>query len=495
MNGIDYTEHMSYEFLKNMKATHPAWKLLTAKYSPLAISFFYLEFVADNRREIPEYTLVSRLLQYLEELDFFDDELPSPSELLTQWSDANHGWLRKFYPNNSDDAHYDLTSTAQKAIEWIVSLKTESFIGTESRLIMVFRMLHEIVEQSESDPELRIKELERKKSEIDYEIEQARKGVVKTLEPIQVKERFVQAMQMSREILSDFRAVEQNFRELKKNMHEKIAGWDKGKGELLSDFFSTHDGIYQSEQGKSFQAFFDFLMSKAAQDEFDDTIEQVCALEVVRELSSLRNTRRIVRDWIAGGRHVQGTIASISEQLRRYVDENFLEEERRINKVIKNIEAVAIVLCTEAKPNGNFMEMDSIAPELSLPFDRPLFTPPAKVEFDEASNLEYGDRADSDDSALYSHISVDKDLLKSKIESLLEMQSEVTLAQVLEHFPISLGLAELLTYISIAQENPHNIIKTGITEPVFWTDSYGKVHRADFERIVYSREVGNENVK
>lgn len=44
---------------------------------------------------------------------------------------------------------------------------------------------------------------------------------------------------MAREILSDFRAVEQNFRELNKNTRQKIASWDKIKGELIGDYFSN----------------------------------------------------------------------------------------------------------------------------------------------------------------------------------------------------------------------------------------------------------------
>lgn len=134
-----------------------------------------------------------------------------PKELLAQWADEEHGYLRKFYPANHDKVHYDLTSLAQKAIEWIASLKTESFVGAESRLILIFQLLHKIAEQSNQDPARRLKELERKKAELEHEIILAKDGVVKVLEPVQIKERFLQAMQMSREILADSRVVEQNY--------------------------------------------------------------------------------------------------------------------------------------------------------------------------------------------------------------------------------------------------------------------------------------------
>ena len=378
-----------------------------------------------------------------------------------------------------------MTSTAQKAIEWVVSLRAENFVGTESRLITIFRLLNELVEQSDADPERRIRELERRKAELEAEIELAKQGVVRMLEPVQIKERFVQAMQISREILSDFRAVEQNFRELNRSMREKIAGWNKGKGELLEDFFFTHDGIYESDQGKSFQAFLEFLMSRAAQEDFEETVKQVCALEPVKELSFGQDSQRIVWDWIAGSKHVQTTIASISEQLRRYVDENFLEEERRINQIIKNIEAAAIGIADCEKPQGVFVRMDSLSPELSLPFDRPLFTPPVQAAFAEMK-LEYGDSDAAADSALYSHISVDRALLNRQIDSLLEKETKITLAQVVEAYPIQFGLAELVAYLVIAQYKPGSAIQTDVTEPIFWEDAHGIRHRADFGRITYS---------
>ncbi|SQD08296.1 Protein of uncharacterised function (DUF3375) [Fusobacterium necrophorum subsp. necrophorum] len=130
-----------------------------------------------------------------------------------------------------------MTSSTQEAIDWIISLKSEQFIGTESRLMMIFGLFHEILSGTETDPELKIQELERKKLEIEREIELVKQGKMKNLESTQIKERFLQASSMSREILSDFRAVEQNFRNLNRTMQEKIASWEGSKGELIEEYF------------------------------------------------------------------------------------------------------------------------------------------------------------------------------------------------------------------------------------------------------------------
>lgn len=488
MDSYPYAEGMSYDSLQNLRSYHPAWRLLAATSAPLIISFLHTAFVAGNCRELPEYSLVSKLIRHLENIE----EQAEAKELLTQWADDKRGYLRKFYPADSDEVHYDLTSAAQKAIEWVESLNVRSFIGTESRLLLVFQLFHEIARQSDEDPERRIQELERRKAELDDELTLAMQGHIKVLEPVQIKERYLQAMNLAREILADFRAVEQNFRDLRRAMQEKISGWEKGKGALIGDFFHDQDGIQQSDQGRSFQAFFDFLMSKAAQDDFEQTIRDVGALDAVKELPGSLNAYRIIRDWVDGSKHVQDTLAAVSEQLRRYVDEHFLEEERRINQIMKSILGSAIAL-RNAPPAGVFSQIDALNPKLALPFDRPLFAPAAPIKMG-GQDLAYGSDSEGDDHILYVHVSVDKTLLLRQIESMLQENDEVSLAQVIHSYPIKLGLAELIGYLSLVQDNPDAVMLPQINEPILWRDADGNTHKADFCRIVYRRNMKEQTV-
>lgn len=490
MAKLDYSDHMSFDSLQSMRKHHPAWRLLASSQASLVISFLYFEFVAENKREIPEHTLISRLNSYIDQLSIAQDDIRPSKELLTQWADDQHAWLRKFYPVSDDEIHYDLTSSAQKAIEWLVGLKQQSFIGTESRLITVFQLLNEIVEQSDANPERRIIELERRKAEIEEEISRAKSGKIKTLEPIQIKDRFLQAMTTAREILADFRAVEQNFRELDRNMREKIASWDKGKGELLNAFFLEQDGINESEQGKSFDAFWRYLTSKVEQDNFENTVNQVIALEAIKNIPSSKNMLRIEQDWLSGSEHVQDTVATISQQLRKYVDENFLEEERRINNIIKSIEKSAISI-RDNMPKDDFMYIDGVCPGISLPLDRPLFTPPVKTKIADDGILD-GVEFGSDD-ALYSQVYVDKSLLINQINNALTTKNEVTLSDIIQLYPLKLGLSELVTYLVIAGEYSNIIFDTATEETIFWIDKNNVKHHAKLPNIVFSKKINYSN--
>ena len=82
-----------------------------------------------------------------------------------------------------------------------------------------------------------------------------------------MKDRFQQVSSLARELLGDFREVEHNFRRLDRRVREQIATWEGRKGELLEQIFGERDAIADSDQGRSFRAFWDFLMSPARQEE------------------------------------------------------------------------------------------------------------------------------------------------------------------------------------------------------------------------------------
>ena len=88
-----------------------------------------------------------------------------------------------------------------------------------------------------------IAELERRKTAIEAEIRRIRDGHIYLLDSTRIKERFLQISATARELLSDFREVEQNFRNLDREVRERIATWDGSKGELLEQIFGERDMI------------------------------------------------------------------------------------------------------------------------------------------------------------------------------------------------------------------------------------------------------------
>lgn len=481
-------EHMSFAYLEKLRKTSPAWRLLTSPQVPYIASFLFQEFIAQDRRQISGQELINRLDDFIYTVNLDREEAVftrTGREYLDDWADDRHGWLRKFYPVGHDEPYFDITSQVQKALDWLLSLKQQMFIGTESRLLTVFELLRQIVTGVESDPNQRLAELQRQKDEIEREMALVADGKIALLDETQIKERFWQAMSTAREILSDFRAVEHNFRELDRDLRERIATWDKGKGELLEALFTEQDGISQSEQGRSFAAFWRFLMSSDSQEDFSDTLQRVLELKPIQEMGTIGDSRNIHHNWVQAGTHVQETVATLSQQLRHYVDENYIAEERRINQILREIEGKALSIRNNPPEEWHF-EIDGMKPEIRLPLDRPLYTSRTKTEIKD--DIIDAGLDDFSAESLYSQVFVDKEKLQNQITYLLRNQDAVSIAQITAEYPMELGLSELVAYLRIADENFSNACQTDDHEDVLWDDKNGKRRRAKIPKIIFARE-------
>jgi len=116
---------MEYEQLLLQRRNHPAWRLLAADNAPMIASFLHRSFIVSNVRTVSRQQLSSLLDDYLYHLHETAGEVifPKPAATyLDDWASDDKGWLRKYYPPGQDDAHFDLTSSTEMAIEWLNSL-------------------------------------------------------------------------------------------------------------------------------------------------------------------------------------------------------------------------------------------------------------------------------------------------------------------------------------------------------------------------------------
>src|SRR4051794_35766589 len=132
----------------------------------MVLSFLHKTFIQPNVRAMSEPDLAARLADHLYGLREIEGEaaFPKPAgEYLNEWASDEKGWLRKYYPPGGDEAFFDLTPSTERVIDWVAAFQQRQFVTAESRLMMVFGLLREIVEGREADAESRIAELERKK--------------------------------------------------------------------------------------------------------------------------------------------------------------------------------------------------------------------------------------------------------------------------------------------------------------------------------------------
>jgi hypothetical protein len=479
---------LSFDEVAWLRDNSPAWRLLRADNAPLVLSFLHQVFVAENVRSIPAAGLASRLDDELYALN----ERARPAEpkrfpksakaYLDDWAAPEAGWLRKYYPEGTDEPHVDATPAVEKALKWVGGLKEREFVGTESRLNTVIDLLRQIVFGTETDPEQRIAELLRQRQDIDDQIARIREGRLDLLDPSAVRDRYQQFAATARELLADFREVEENFRKLDRQLREKITGWHGGKGELLDDVLGSRETIAGSDQGRSFQAFYDFLLSQARQEELSELLDSVHRLaEITGKDPRLRH---IHHDWLDAAERTQATVRQLSEQLRRFLDDQVWFENRRVIDILRGIEARALQL-RDAKDVAVSTEIDAPAPAITLPMERPLYAPVRKARLD-SENVRPADE-ETDPAALFEQVYVDPEPLRASVRQALRKDLQVGLAQLVADHPISQGVAELVTYLSLKDSTFGLVFDERHAEQLCWHEPDGRERRVTMPRVTFVR--------
>jgi len=482
---------LEYATLDLLRQSHPAWRLLRSEHAPLVASFLHRVFIAPNARVMAQADLAEALEDELFALRerLGAEAFPRPAlDYLNEWAATDKGWLRKFYRQGSDEPHFDLTPATEKAIAWLGTLTERSFVGTESRLLTLFELLQQMAQGSETDPQARLAELHKRRQALDAEIARVVAGEQPLLDDTALKDRFQQFMQLARELLTDFREVEHNFRGLDRHVRERIALWEGSKGALLEEIMGERDAIADSDQGRSFRAFWDFLMSSSRQEELSALLERVLTLPAVVELKPEARTRRVHYDWLEAGEHTQRTVAQLSQQLRRFLDDQTWLENRRIMDILHALEAKALAL-RERQPAGEVMSMADTAADIELPLERPLYTASQRPVIADIE-LESGD-AEVDAAVLYSQVVIDKAQLARHIRHALQDRAQVTLRELCEMQPLRHGLAELVAYLQLAGDTFKTVVDEAAVEVVTWRregpDGRETTKQARLPRVIFVR--------
>lgn len=475
---------LRFDEINWLRDNSPAWRLLCADHAALVLSFLEQVFVIENVRSISAAELESRLDDVLYAINDIDGgRFPkSARAYLDDWAAPERGWLRKYYPAGSDEPHFDATPAVEKALRWVKALEERSFVGTESRLNTIFVLLRQIVYGAETDPQERLKELRRQRQELDEEIARVENGDLNMLEASALRDRYQQLSATAGELLSDFREVEENFRRLDRDLREKITTWQGAKGDLLDDVLGSRETIAESDQGQSFQAFFGFLLSQSRQEELTRLLASVHELDAITEADP--RLKHIHYDWLDAAERTQATVRQLSEQLRRFLDDQVWSENRRVLDILHDIESRAIRL-RERPDVPVSTELNGTSPRITLPMERPMYTPARKTPINSGSVLPADDEADP--AVLFDQVYVDPGPLRRAVLRSLRRVPQVGLTELVRDQPLRHGLAELIAYLSLNDDMFRLVFDDQHTEHLRWRDDEGRERMATLPRATFVR--------
>ena len=439
----------------------PSVKLLKMRSAEFFLAF--VTSVFDEQMAIGEEKLQMLLENWLDNQheDIIDEDInietlgesneAKAKRLIKEWTDKG---LFANYQNEDGEIIYELSSHTSKVIDWITSLKKEEYIGTESKFKTLFSQLKDLVEFSNEDREKRLELLRQKKEDIERQIESLEMGEeIEVYEDYQIEPRYNSLNKLAKELLSDFKEVDDNFKEIIKQIYKRQTD-NEGKKNILNYIFDAYAELKDSQQGKSFYAFWEFLLSSELQKEWDELTDLLYKTLDKRNIDSKdKFLKEMKKHLFDAGEKVSKTNDRMSEKLSLIIRNNGSSDTQATKQVINDIKKLLLNTTQNKERNNASLSYEVV--ELNLPLERQLnLTPKQEIEYknvpSEASlGITELERLDK----LYNHHQIDRKILRKRIDIILRENTQTTLAEVIElNNGIEKGLSELFGYIAILKE-------------------------------------------
>ncbi len=474
---------MTYEYLKNLKNRHIALKLLNSDNFAFIVSFIYFVFNTKRHITVPQNVIEEYLEDFLNDLNRTYGEIfpKSAGEYLNDFTGS--GYLKKYY-DNSGEVLYEVTPYTQNALEFIENLEKSEFVGSRTKFNIIFELLEELAFETNLSDEERIGSLERQKKEIDKKIEKIRRKEYLKFDSSRIKEHYMQIVEQSRKLLYDFSQIEYNFRELNKEAAEQILSAHHDKERLLGSIFDVEEKIRESDQGKSFFAFWQILTDAGKNEQLSRLIENLYENSAIVEFDRDKALKDLKYDLLNNARKISKVTTRLIEQLRRFLDDTVWIEHKKILELCKSVQKQALEVRKAPPKTKAFLRIDGVKAEIDTVFEKKLCSIKTESAFVHALQ-EKPEEVDLTD--FYHIFYVDEEELKRRIASFLQTKPQVSLQEITAKFPVEKGVSELVSYLSLAKKSPDHIVsEEHVTLEI--GDEAGERKRVKLPKVIYTRE-------
>jgi len=453
---------MTSKRLRDLFDHSPAIRLVRSSNAPLVVEFLTSQFKQSGRITRLHSELLSGLREFQAELRHkrIRGLSEKPEAYLNAWCAKDTRWLHRFLEADQPEPVYELTPDSEAAIAFTDRMLQQEmgFVGTESRLKLVIDTLADLTVKSSTDPEQRLEHLRAEQSRLTQEIEQIESdGLVESYRPAQIRGRFGTAVAMLKQLQGDFRAVEERFRRITREVQQRQHQQPNSRGRILQYALDAEDLIRKDDQGVSFHEFVRFILSPAQQEKLQSVVHQLNNInELTNQTDGLERIRHMVPSLLAEAEKVMRTSQRLSTTLRRLLDTRSHRERQKVSTILGDIRSMAVALSNNP-PRDIGIDVET-SPDVACPLARQFWIEPAEFERVDLTEHAVDDRRRIEAfQSLAQMQRIDWRGLRSRVADAVARYETPTLARILDDHPPQSGIAEVLGYLQIAHDDGHYI--------------------------------------
>ena len=463
----------------------PLWRLLAADKAPLVMGLLQ-SLLLDQDKTLSSSVFHERLAREMELLRDHGHELPQTAQAyVADW--IGEGWLTRRFPPGASEEEFELTADAAVALRFINGILRPRTSATESRLANVMQQLSRLAEETDTNPKTRMAALTAERERIDREIAALERGGVKTLPDERALERAREIISLAEELANDFRSVRDAFDKLNRSLRQSLMESDGSRGQVLEALFSGVDLIAESEHGRTFSAFWRLLtdgeQSAVLLESLDEVIARPFAQQQIARAPFPAEPDRDVdeRRWRCARR-----CPAVRAQPQDFVQSREFQRQRRLHGLLKEAQQAALQARPAVRPSAHidyFFNLTSsrIRSVSQWELHDPTLSV-ADASMPEAEASELGLDVVED---MVRQSEIDFRTLREHLRVMLTSMSQVTIGQVLEHFPAEQGFGSVVGYVALGAKHGE---LTDKLETVSWVGADGISRKGRVPTIYFVRE-------
>ena len=446
----------------------PALRLMRGRLGSFVVGFFFKTFKKWGSSQASEEELIATLSDHIEEvreLEDFDAPKRLPQEYLDEWCDEEHRYLTKTYDEEREEYVFRLTRHSEKALSWmqdLLAMQQRGYATTESRFNRILLEMESLAQGVNADPGERIKDLSRKRDEIDDEIQRIREtGEAPIFGEDVIRDQVYDLSDLVEHFLSDFRAIEEFFKDHAREISKLYAQGDASKGDIVEHVLDADEELRSCDQGKSYFGFRSMMTNPTLARQFRNLAEQTSDIARRRDLDPNKTFLSLSDRLLGEAGSAHGAYGRISRKLRQVVGDHAGGGGKQVRRTLSQIRKNAYLLRENAPDDWEF--------EIDI---RPTFFGLMEADFWEPKSVEPFapiSTAETDDNdwinEILSSVGEPLDLKKfrERVEDELEESETISLTDMISKYPLERGVVDVVCYRVVAgEESRHNILNDEI---------------------------------
>ncbi len=440
----------------SLRRNDPAWLLLASPKGPLILASLK-NLIETSPTGVEFDEAVEKLASVFadhandSEFDLGEDHPQSARKELRQW--LKRGLIVE------RGGKLLVTDAFQRSLMFLESLEDRTMTSTASRLATVQRAIEILQLQLSTNQADREKSLQARIDVLTQELKSVQAGTFEVLDGAKAQEGIREVYQLAISLQSDFRRVEDSYREADRLLRQRIISENKNRGEVVDELLNGHEQLVDTQEGQVFESFYAQLVKSSELQEMKSHLRAILGngnTERALERKQKAELQHLVSRLVQESERVIQARARSERDVRGFLKSGLADEQMRVGVLLQEIFQTALELDWQSQ---QLRRSDSPLPPIAVSLanlsviERLLFK---QVADDQSASLDLetveADPATMNEEFWAAYRALDRaDLFEKTMEHLQTSDSPQTIAGLARSIPPTHDLETLSFWLTMAR--------------------------------------------